>query len=371
MSHVGAKRSSDRGDDLVERAQVDVARGARRHRDVQRRAAPAPAPVSSTTTVPGVQRPLVIADEQHARIVVEHGLRAVAVVGVVVEDHDPLALVGQRGGDDRDVGDQAEPHRLDGGGVMAGRAHGAERGVALGRRAAPRSPSGRRRRRGVAASKLPGLRTCRDRVDRRRAAQIASIRSRYQAGCTRSRSAAFGGQRLERQKWRRRRRRDAPLRAPRRAAPGARDGAGRRDVRGTPDEWRTARSRRWTLPPCGRVGATVSPREASDAVTDSAPLILRAGGVVARVRPWAFEANVAHLVLYNQSRLPTPSDIIGVDQRAAHRRLRHRPHRCRGRPGRALDSNVSASKPFRAWCCSKTGTSLRDQYRISQEPPAP
>ena len=41
----------------------------------------------------------------------------------------------------------------------------------------------------------------------------------------------------------------------------------------------------------------------------SAPLILRAGGVVARVRPWAFEPNVAHLVLYNQSRLPTPSDI--------------------------------------------------------------
>ena len=42
-----------------------------------------------------------------------------------------------------------------------------------------------------------------------------------------------------------------------------------------------------------------------------APLILRAGNVVARVRPWAFEPNVAHLVLYNQTRLPTPSEIIG------------------------------------------------------------
>lgn len=42
----------------------------------------------------------------------------------------------------------------------------------------------------------------------------------------------------------------------------------------------------------------------------AAPLILRAGGVVARVRPWAFEPNVAHLVLYNQSRLPAPSDIV-------------------------------------------------------------
>jgi ribosomal protein S18 acetylase RimI-like enzyme len=43
----------------------------------------------------------------------------------------------------------------------------------------------------------------------------------------------------------------------------------------------------------------------------SAPLILRAGSVVARVRPWAFEPNVAHLVLYNQTHLPAPSDIIG------------------------------------------------------------
>ena len=42
----------------------------------------------------------------------------------------------------------------------------------------------------------------------------------------------------------------------------------------------------------------------------SAPLILRASGVVARVRPWAFEGNVAHLVLYNQGRLPAPADII-------------------------------------------------------------
>jgi ribosomal protein S18 acetylase RimI-like enzyme len=47
----------------------------------------------------------------------------------------------------------------------------------------------------------------------------------------------------------------------------------------------------------------------------SAPLILRSGPVVARIRPWAFEPNVAHLVLYNQTRLPSPSDIVGwVDQ---------------------------------------------------------
>jgi ribosomal protein S18 acetylase RimI-like enzyme len=43
----------------------------------------------------------------------------------------------------------------------------------------------------------------------------------------------------------------------------------------------------------------------------SAPLLIRSGSVVARVRPWAFEPNVAHLVLYNQARLPTPTDING------------------------------------------------------------
>jgi ribosomal protein S18 acetylase RimI-like enzyme len=41
----------------------------------------------------------------------------------------------------------------------------------------------------------------------------------------------------------------------------------------------------------------------------TAPQMLRGAGVVARVRPWAFEPTVAHLVLYNQARLPTPNDI--------------------------------------------------------------
>ena len=81
-----------------------------------------------------VQRPLVEADEQHPGVVVEHVLGAVAVVGVEVEDPHPLARVGQRGRDDGDVGHEAEPHRRRAGGVVAGRPHGAERG--LGRRRA-------------------------------------------------------------------------------------------------------------------------------------------------------------------------------------------------------------------------------------------
>ena len=51
----------------------------------------------------------------------------------------------------------------------------------------------------------------------------------------------------------------------------------------------------------------------------SAPLILRAGERWSLAcRPWAFEANVAHLVLYNQTRLPTPSDILGWVRATAH-----------------------------------------------------
>ena len=60
----------------------------------------------------------------------------------------------------------------------------------------------------------------------------------------------------------------------------------------------------------------------------AAPLILRAGGVVARVRPWAFEPTVAHLVLYNQSRLPTPSDITGWIRELRLAGFDTHPHRC-------------------------------------------
>ena len=121
----------ERGDDLVERRQVDVAGGVGRHRHVHRGADGVALAGLVVPAGPGVQRPLVVADEQHPRIGVERGLRAVAVMGVDVDDDDALAGVGQRGGDDRDVGDDAEAHRLHGGGVVARRAHGAERGVAV------------------------------------------------------------------------------------------------------------------------------------------------------------------------------------------------------------------------------------------------
>ena len=142
--------------------------------------------------------------------------------------------------------------------MVAGRAHGAERGVALaGAQRFDRRQTGA----GGQASPprtSPGSRTCRGRAGRRPPAQIASIRRGTTAGCTRSSSARSAGRGSSAEMASPRSARRTP-RAPPRAAPGARDGAARQDARGTPDEWRTARSRRWTLPPYGRLGATVSP----------------------------------------------------------------------------------------------------------------
>ena len=70
-------------------------------------------------------------DEQHGRIRVERGLRAVAVMDVDVDDGDARGAVGaERGGGDRDVVVEAEPHRAIGLGVVAGRPHQRQRRLA-------------------------------------------------------------------------------------------------------------------------------------------------------------------------------------------------------------------------------------------------
>ena len=72
---------------------------------------------------------------EQAGIVLEDGLRAVAVMHVEIDHRDPREAVHlarpQRA--DRDIVEQAEPHRPAGLGMMAGRAHGAERVVGLAR----------------------------------------------------------------------------------------------------------------------------------------------------------------------------------------------------------------------------------------------
>jgi hypothetical protein len=115
---------------LVERTQVDIAGRARRHRHIHREPLTRAEAHFVGAAGAGIQRPLVQADEQHARIVVEHGLRAVAVVRVVVDDQHPLTTLGQRGSHHRHVRHEAEAHRLVLGGVVTRRTHRAERRVA-------------------------------------------------------------------------------------------------------------------------------------------------------------------------------------------------------------------------------------------------
>ena len=81
----------------------------------------------------GIERRLVGRDVERVGVVPERGLGAVAVVDVEVEDREPRQLVHvpRLHGADRDIVEQAEAHGLHRLGMVAGRAHGAERGRRL------------------------------------------------------------------------------------------------------------------------------------------------------------------------------------------------------------------------------------------------
>ena len=64
---------------------------------------------------------------EHPRIGIEHVLGSVAVVCVVVNDHHALALRREMCRRDRNVGDDAEPHRLTDSRMVPWGAHCAER----------------------------------------------------------------------------------------------------------------------------------------------------------------------------------------------------------------------------------------------------
>ena len=94
-----------------------------------------PAPGADADVVessrPGVERPFVHRHVHHVGVGPEHVLRAVPVVCVPVDDHDPLTTITEVRGRDRNVVDQAEPHCVTGLGVMTRRPYRAKRGVAL------------------------------------------------------------------------------------------------------------------------------------------------------------------------------------------------------------------------------------------------
>ena len=89
---LGLEALDRRRDGVVERAQVLLVSGARRHRHVERRLA-----LLLRAAGAGVERPLVQRDEEHGVVVPEDVLRPVAVVDVEVDDRDALGAVRLRG----------------------------------------------------------------------------------------------------------------------------------------------------------------------------------------------------------------------------------------------------------------------------------
>ena len=150
----GREALGERRDHGVERGEVDVARRARGQREVDgacRR--PAPAPTSSSRPVPGYS------GHSCNRHVHDVGVGRRTCPGSRCRGARPSRrsstrppVVAERGRGDRDVVEQAEAHRVVGLGVVTGRAHRAERGVAVARVRALRSPRARTRPRGRAAS---------------------------------------------------------------------------------------------------------------------------------------------------------------------------------------------------------------------------
>ena len=178
----------------------------------------------------GVERPLVERHVHHARVAVEDVLRAVAVVGVVVDDEHPLAPVGQRARPRRPRCSGGRSPSRESGGVVAGRAHGAERR----RRLAPRrGPRRRQPGAGGQAGGVPGL----------GAGPVVSASMRPPPG------------RAERARWRRGRPAGCTRSSSSRVAAGARRARGRRRDRPSPGagEHRLEASGTFGMPVAGLV----------------------------------------------------------------------------------------------------------------------
>lgn len=116
-------------DDLIERSKVHVTGGARREWNVDGRSIAGPITGLAQRPRPGIQRPLVHRDVQDRGVAVEHGLGAIAVMGVVVDDGHPGSLRGQRCSCDRHIGEQTKAHRLVRCRVMSRWSYRAERGT--------------------------------------------------------------------------------------------------------------------------------------------------------------------------------------------------------------------------------------------------
>jgi hypothetical protein len=120
-----------RGDELVHRLQQHVARRTGGQGHVHGRAGTGTGAGLVEAARERIERELVERHVQDARVLVEGVLRAVAMVGVPVEDQHALASRRQPGGGDRHVVEEAEAHRPGRRGVVARRPQGEEGGVGL------------------------------------------------------------------------------------------------------------------------------------------------------------------------------------------------------------------------------------------------
>ena len=122
--HPGGREPLDRRcHHLVDRRERGVTGGAGRKREVDRRPRRRRAAGLGGAAGAGIERRLMRRHVEHARVVPEDVLGAVAVVHVPIEDQHPFAPFGERGAGDRDVVQQAEALAALPGRVVAGRAH--------------------------------------------------------------------------------------------------------------------------------------------------------------------------------------------------------------------------------------------------------
>src|SRR5262249_41943142 len=101
---------SQRRDELVDAAEVEIAGRAGGEWHVTGRAGAAPGADLVQATRAGGQRPFVERHVGDASVAVEDVLRAVAVVGVVVDDQYARATIGERGRSNGDVVEETEAH---------------------------------------------------------------------------------------------------------------------------------------------------------------------------------------------------------------------------------------------------------------------
>ena len=323
----------NRRDQLVECSEIHIAGSTRRQRNIDGHATRST--LADLGVAPGtwVQRPLMQAHEQHARVVVEDRLRAISVVRVVVENHDAFALVGQRCGRHRNVVDEAETHRLITGRVVTRRTYGTEGRVAAAFLKGPhRCQPGTGCQRCRCPRTLAGIRvgiqaTTTGSTDSLNAIQVRN-------GVHSLQVATSGRERVERHNG---------IGEPSEAdaiehglqALGALGMARPRkmfEIRSMSGEQHGHEQRRYRLRrssevPHGERAATVravnsrpsnsTPRSSAVDSRDSAsvPLILHGNGVSCRVQHWSFQPRTAQLVLYHQQRLPTLTDLLRWSER--------------------------------------------------------